>query len=64
MLRVTGRDGRATLPPRSSHAGGALNILVEGGKPRLEANPSAAEKAHLTIDAKLFRAATIVGKNC
>lgn len=50
--------------PDFCRAGGALNILVEGGKPRLEANPSAAEKARLTIDAKLLRAATIVGKNC
>jgi hypothetical protein len=43
-----------------SRAGGTTNILIEKEKPRLEVNPDAAEKAKLTIDAKLFKAATIV----
>jgi hypothetical protein len=40
--------------------GGVVNILIEKEKPRLEVNPEAAEKAHLTINSKLLKAATIV----
>ncbi|MBI4566538.1 MAG: YfiR family protein [Planctomycetes bacterium] len=43
-----------------ARAGGALNILIENDKPKLEANPQAAEKARLKIDAKLLKAATLV----
>lgn len=46
--------------PDFAREGGALNILLRDGKPRLEANPDAATRAHLTIDAKLLRAATVV----
>ncbi|HEX7897259.1 MAG TPA: YfiR family protein [Planctomycetota bacterium] len=41
-------------------AGGALSILVDNGKPRIEANPEAAARAALKIDAKLLKIATIV----
>lgn len=41
-------------------AGGAANILIENEKPKLEVNPEAAEKARLTIDAKVLRLARIV----
>ncbi|HEY3225550.1 MAG TPA: YfiR family protein [Planctomycetota bacterium] len=41
-------------------AGGAVNILIERERPRLEVNPDAAEKAKLTISAKLLKLATIV----
>lgn len=40
--------------------GGIVNILIEKEKPRLEVNPEAAEKAHLTINAKFLKVATIV----
>jgi len=40
--------------------GGAVNILIEKEKPRLEVNPEAAEKARLTINSKLLKLATIV----
>lgn len=43
-----------------SRAGGTTNILIEKERPRLEVNPDAAEKARLTIDAKLLKAAAIV----
>lgn len=46
--------------PEFCRQGGALCILVRDGQPRLEANPEAAAKAKLTIDAKLLRAATVV----
>jgi len=41
-------------------AGGAVNILIEKERPRLEVNPEVAEKAKLTISAKLLKLATIV----
>ena len=41
-------------------AGGAVNILIERERPRLEMNPDVAEKAKLTISAKLLKLATIV----
>lgn len=40
--------------------GGALNILVEKEKPKLEVNPEAVERAKLLLDPKLVRAATVV----
>ena len=40
--------------------GGAVNILIEKEKPRLEVNPDVAEKAKLTISAKLLKLATLV----
>jgi hypothetical protein len=40
--------------------GGAVNILIDKEKPRLEVNPEAAEKARLTINSKLLKVATIV----
>jgi len=40
--------------------GGVVNILIEKEKPRLEVNPEAADKAHLTINSKLLKVATIV----
>ncbi len=43
-----------------SSAGGTTNILISQEKPQLEVNPDAAEKAGLTISAKLLKAATIV----
>ena len=43
-----------------ARSGGATCILIENAKPRLEVNPEAAEKAGLTINAKLLKAATIV----
>jgi len=46
--------------PAFCREGGAINILVREGQPRLEANPEAAARARLTIDAKLLRAATVV----
>jgi len=41
-------------------AGGAISILIEKEKPRLEVNPDAAETAKLTINSKLLKVATIV----
>jgi len=41
-------------------AGGALSILIEEGKPRIEANPDAAARSELKIDAKLLKVATII----
>ncbi|HTF57930.1 MAG TPA: YfiR family protein [Planctomycetota bacterium] len=41
-------------------AGGAVNILIDKERPRLEVNTDAAEKAKLTISAKLLKLATIV----
>ncbi|HZL72358.1 MAG TPA: YfiR family protein [Planctomycetota bacterium] len=41
-------------------SGGAVNILIEKDRPRLEINPDVAEKAKLTIQAKLLKLATIV----
>jgi len=41
-------------------SGGAVNILIEQDKPRLEVNPDAAERAKLTIHARLLKLATIV----
>lgn len=46
--------------PTFCREGGAINILVRDGQPKLEANPEAATRAKLTIDAKLLRAATVV----
>jgi hypothetical protein len=43
-----------------ARSGGTTNILIEKERPRLEINPDAAEKAKLTIDSKLLRAASIV----
>ena len=40
--------------------GGAVNILIEKDRPRLEINPEAAEKAKLTIQARLLKLATLV----
>jgi len=40
--------------------GGTVNILIEKEKPRLEVNLEAAEKAHLTINSKLLKVATVV----
>lgn len=40
--------------------GGVLSVLIEKGKPRIEANPDAAARADLTIDAKLLKVATII----
>jgi hypothetical protein len=41
-------------------AGGAISILIEKDKPKLEVNPDAAESAKLTINSKLLKVATIV----
>ena len=46
--------------PRFCRDGGTLNILLQQGHPKLQANPEAAARANLTIDAKLLRASTIV----
>lgn len=46
--------------PRFCREGGTLNILLQDGQPKLQANPDAAARANLTIDAKLLRASTIV----
>lgn len=46
--------------PGFAKAGGAAGILIENEKPRLEVNRDAAEKAGLTISAKLLKAATLV----
>jgi len=40
--------------------GGVVNILIDKEKPKLEVNPDAAEKAHLTINSKLLKVSTIV----
>lgn len=40
--------------------GGAVNILIEKDRPRLEINPEVAEKAKLTIQARLLKLATLV----
>lgn len=45
---------------RFCRAGGVLSILIEEGRPRIEANPDAAARAELTIDAKLLKVARIV----
>jgi hypothetical protein len=41
-------------------SGGAVNILIEKERPRLEINPEVAEKAKLTIQARLLKLATVV----
>ncbi len=46
--------------PEFSRSGGTTNILIEKEKPKLEVNPEAAERAKLTINAKLLKVATIV----
>lgn len=46
--------------PDFARSGGAGNILIENEKPKLEINPEAAEKAKLTVSAKLLKAATLV----
>jgi hypothetical protein len=43
-----------------ARSGGVISILIENEKPKLEVNPEAADKAGLTINAKLLKAATIV----
>jgi hypothetical protein len=43
-----------------ARSGGAISILIEKEKPKLEVNPDAAEKARLTINSKLLRLATVV----
>lgn len=45
---------------RFCRLGGALSVLIEEGRPRLEANPRAAARADLTIDAKLLKVASVV----
>ena len=61
MKRLAGRPTLTVGEDQAfCKAGGALNILVERERARLEANPDAAERAKLTIDTKLLRAATIV----
>ncbi len=46
--------------PGFCRLGGALSILIEDGKPRIEANPDAAARSELKIDAKLLKVATII----
>ena len=41
-------------------AGGSVNILIENDRPRLEINTEAADKAKLTIQARLLKLATLV----
>lgn len=57
-------DGWPTLTVGESEgfaaAGGAVNILIEKERPRLEINPDVAEKAKLTIQARLLKLATLV----
>jgi hypothetical protein len=43
-----------------AETGGAVNILIEKERPRLEINPDAAERAKLTIQARLLKLATLV----
>ncbi|MDR3762853.1 MAG: YfiR family protein [Acidobacteriota bacterium] len=40
--------------------GGAINLLLSGGRIRMEVNPHAAERAHLQISSRLLSLATIV----
>lgn len=40
--------------------GGTVNILIEKERPRLEINPDAAERARLTIQARLLKLAILV----
>lgn len=57
-------DGRPTLTVGElegfAASGGAVNILIEKERPRLEINPEAAERVKLTIQAKLLKVATLV----
>jgi|SRR5688572_3527963 len=57
-------EGWATLTVGESEgfaaAGGLVNILIEKERPRLEINTEAADKAKLTIQAKLLKVATLV----
>lgn len=41
-------------------SGGAVNILIEKDRPRLEINTEVAERAKLTIQARLLKLATLV----
>jgi hypothetical protein len=43
-----------------AQSGGAVNILIEKERPRLEINQEVAEKAKLTIQARLLKLATLV----
>lgn len=40
--------------------GGIINLLLSGGRIRMEVNPHAAERAHLQISSRLLSLATIV----
>ena len=40
--------------------GGIVNVLLNGGRIRIEVNPHAAERAHLQISSRLLSLATIV----
>jgi len=57
-------EGLATLTVGEAEgfaaAGGAVNILIEKDRPRLEINTEAADKAKLTIQARLLKLATLV----
>ncbi len=62
ILEQAGRWPALTVGEHAdfTRSGGAAGILIEKEKPRIEVNPDAAEKAGLTINAKLLKAATIV----
>lgn len=57
-------EGRSTLTVGEdvgfAKAGGMVNILIEEGRPRLEINTEASDRAKLTIQARLLKLATIV----
>src|SRR5688572_24000025 len=57
-------EGRPTLTVGETEGfattGGIVNILIDRDKPRLEINPSAAERTGLKIQARLLKLATLV----
>jgi hypothetical protein len=43
-----------------ARSGGAVGILIENAKPKLQVNPAAAARARLTIDSRLLKLAELV----
>ena len=63
MPEILARERAVLLVGESDafcRSGGALSILIQEGRPRIEANPAAAVRAGLKIDAKLLKVATII----
>lgn len=57
------KDGAVLLVGESRgfcRLGGTLSVIIENGRPVVEANPEAAARADLTIDARLLRVSQVI----